>query len=150
VGFMPSLFAAAAGPGSGSRRKEGCIGRCRWWCAGGGRQHTSSRQATAKGEKGIEQAGRQSFLQQTKHERQADPALVSPTRCWCFWLPANDCDCLGALPSSLQWPMDSWDEHSWRLQQKATLQLEFFFSASLSLPLFLLDFLDSDENSRTS
>jgi len=60
-----------------------------------------------------------------------------------FWRPANDCDCLGGfakLPA-----MDSWNEHSWRLQPKATLQLEFFFP-----DFFFLDFLDSDENSRTS
>jgi hypothetical protein len=44
--------------------------------------------------------------------------------------------CKPGLPAT-----DSWNEHSWRLQQKATVQLEFSFSSLVVVALFLGYFL---------
>ena len=58
---------------------------------GGGSIQHSSRQATAMRPKQKESESKRAsraaefhFLQQTKHERQADPALLSPVRCLFF------------------------------------------------------------------
>lgn len=103
---------------------------------GGGRQHPAAALKQKEGKR-----SEQEFLQ-LHVDVTTTPALVSPFRCWCFWLPASDCDCPGGLPMPSSYAMDSWSEHSWRLQQKATVQLEFFtlfFSMAPFRDIFLLD-----------
>jgi hypothetical protein len=132
------------------------VGRWRWW--GGSRQHPAG-------------GGR------SKRRERKRASSVSAAACGCNYEGQARSCCIGiAIPvlvfsgyrlataialvaCQCQAPQatDSWSEHSWRLQQKATLQLEwFFFSFSLSHLLFPSSFsgyfpcLIPDENSRTS
>lgn len=109
LGIRASPFAA---PGPASRRKDAMHASAD---AGGAVVvvvvgSIRQRQATTPRPKQKErkERKREEFLQLTtssKHERQDDPPLVSPSRCWCFRLPAHDCDrlCQAKLPGSLLW-----------------------------------------------